>query len=184
MTRMVEQLIELARSRLGGGIPVKAASANLGQIVTEVTNEERGAHPGRSIAVESQGDLNGDWDADRLAQVVSTLIENAIRHGAADAPVSVRVGGSARAVALAVHNTGPPIPNELTRVLFDLFRQGERDSKASSASGLGPRLDISRQIVSAHGGTIDVQSSDSNGMTFTIELPRSIAPGAGESAST
>lgn len=72
MTRMVEQLIDLARSRLGGGIPVKAASATLGQIVTEVTNEERAAHPGRSIAVESQGDLNGDWDADRLAQAYRT----------------------------------------------------------------------------------------------------------------
>lgn len=179
MTRMVEQLIDLARSRLGSGIPVEPGSADLGVIAADVTDEARLSHPERLVAIETRGDLHGHWDSDRLAQVVSNLVENALRHGAADAPVSIRIEGTERAVSLAVHNTGPTIPSALLRALFDPFRSGEGQARTSRASGLGLGLYISHQIVSAHRGTIDVRSSEVEGTTFTVEVPRLVAPGGG-----
>lgn len=172
MTRMIDQLVDLARSRLAGGIPVRPERADLARIVADVTEEARVAHPDFSIVTETEGDVQGEWDSDRLAQVVSNLVENAISHGAADVPVFVRVRGEGRGVVLAVHNAGPPVPRDLAPLIFDPFRRGERYGTTARTSGLGLGLYIARQIVSAHSGTIDVTSTHDDGTTFTVELPR------------
>jgi signal transduction histidine kinase len=170
MTRMIEQLLDVARSRRGGGIPVRPAPANLGKIVRDVVDEARSAHPDRPLVVTTAGDLEGVWDPDRLGQVVSNLVENALRHGAADVEVRVTVEGDAHAVALSVHNGGSPVPAGLAPVLFDPFRRGDGDAARSSGLGLG--LYIAREIAVAHGGTIDFASSEAEGTTFTLRLPR------------
>jgi signal transduction histidine kinase len=172
MTRMIDQLLDVARSRQGGGIPVRPAPANLGKIVRDVADEARAAHPDRSLVVKTSGHLEGVWDPDRVAQVVSNLVENALRHGAADVDVSVTVRGDADAVGLAVHNGGPPVPAGLAPVLFDAFRRGGADGKAAPSSGLGLGLYIAREIAVAHGGTIDFASNETDGTTFTLRLPR------------
>jgi signal transduction histidine kinase len=172
MTRMIDQLLDLARGRLGGGIPVARAPADLGKIVKDVVDEARVAHPGRSLVVELAGDLQGEWDPDRMAQVVSNLVENAIRHGSADGAVSLTVRGQEQVIHLAVHNRGPALSHTLGREIFDPFRRSERDSKAAGASGLGLGLYIVREVVSAHGGRIEIASNEYDGTTFTVALPR------------
>jgi len=172
MTRMIDQLLDLAHGRLGGGIPLRTAKTNLGKIVTDVAGEARATHPDRPLVVELLGDLDGEWDPDRLAQVVSNLVENALRHGGADGAVRVTVDGNAKAVAMAVHNHGPAVPDELACVIFDPFRRGELDDTTSRRSGLGLGLYIVREIASAHGGTVDIVSNESDGTTFTLKLPR------------
>jgi signal transduction histidine kinase len=140
--------------------------------VTDVANEARAAHPERTLLVDMTGDLEGEWDPDRLAQVASNLVGNAMAHGAPDGPVRVTVRSGAGTVEVAVHNAGPAIPEALRRVLFDPFRRGQEAGETSRASGLGLGLYITREIVAGHGGTVEVESTEAEGSTFRVVLPR------------
>jgi CHASE3 domain sensor protein len=172
MERMIQQLLDLARSRFDASIVVAPAAANLERIVNAVADELRGAHPTRALIVEATGDLDGAWDMDRLQQVVSNLVGNALSHGPLDDPVRVALRGEAEFVILSVHNGGPPIPESVQKVLFDPFRRGAKEMRTARTSGLGLGLYISRELVNAHGGTIDLVSSETQGTTFTVTLPR------------
>jgi signal transduction histidine kinase len=172
MSRMIDQLLDLTRSRLGAGIPVIPVPTDLGKVVTDVANEARAAHPERTLLVDMTGDLEGEWDPDRLAQVASNLVGNAMVHGAPEIPVRVTVRSEPGAVEVAVHNGGPAIPEVLRGVLFDPFRRGHEDGETSRTSGLGLGLYITREIVVGHGGTVDVVSTDAEGSTFRVVLPR------------
>jgi len=113
----------------------------------------------------------GMWDPDRLAQVVSNLVDNATTHGCVEGPVLVKLADEDRTVTLEVHNAGRPVPSDLMPLLFDPFRRGaSRD--AARGEGLGLGLFIANQIVLAHGGSIDVRSSVQEGTSFTVRLPR------------
>lgn len=170
MTRMIEQILDLTRARLGGGIPIVEKSMELGPVVREVVEEIVLGTPEASIEVEAVGDLRGSWDGDRLAQVFSNLIGNAVRFRSG-APVRITVDGTApdRVVA-AVHNAGV-IPPSLLPVVFEPFRRSPTEASTSS-SGLGLGLYITQSIVGAHGGTISVTSTEGAGTTFTVVLPR------------
>ena len=111
------------------------------------------------------GNVEGTWDPDRLQQVVSNLVGNALEHS--DGVVSVRVEAAKHDVVLSVHNDGEPIPAEVLPALFEPFRRGER-----SAGGLGLGLYIVREVIRRHGGTIDVRSSSAAGTTFVSRWPR------------
>jgi signal transduction histidine kinase len=128
--------------------------------------------PDRRIELEVLGDAHGTWDPGRMAQVISNLVSNAVAHGAPYAPVTVQIDATGDDhVDLSVHNEGPPIPPELLPVLFEPFRRGTGDK---SPRGLGLGLYIVRQLVEAHGGTVDVRSTAPEGTTFTIELQRTL----------
>jgi signal transduction histidine kinase len=178
MERMIQQLLDLARSRIGGGIRIAPAPASLERIVNDVAEELRSAHPGRELVVEAGGDLDGAWDADRLQQVASNLINNALCYGSPDEPVRVALRGEDGQVVLSVHNGGAPIPDAIREALFDPFRRGREGAAPASPSGLGLGLYITRELVRAHGGSIDLQSTESSGTTFTVALPRApVRPG-------
>jgi signal transduction histidine kinase len=172
MERMVDQLLDLTRSRLAGGIPICPTSADLGVVVDRVVDELRAQCGSRRIEVERGADLEGTWDPDRLEQVASNLVGNAVGHGDPGEPVSVKIRGDGEHVVMTVHNAGSPIPDELRAVLFDPFRRGARVPRSEHTAGLGLGLYISREIVAAHGGTIDVTSDERHGTTFTVTLPR------------
>ncbi|HEY3819415.1 MAG TPA: CHASE3 domain-containing protein [Polyangiaceae bacterium] len=176
MSRMIDQLLDLTRSRLGAGIAVCPVPTNLGKVVTEVSDEVHAAHPQRALRVELTGDLDGEWDPDRVAQVVSNLVGNAIDHGAPDGTVRVTARGDHGVAQILVHNPGPAIPEDLLPVLFDPFRRGQETGPTSRSSGLGLGLYITREIVAGHGGTIEVASTDAEGTTFQVRLPRSRDP--------
>ena len=128
---------------------------------------------GDVIAEMPQHCLQGDWDADRLTQVVSNLLGNAIQHGGAT-PVTVTAGEDGDAVTLAVHNGGAPVSPEALPFIFEPLARGQSENtKGSRSIGLG--LFIARAIVSAHGGHIDVTSSSDDGTMFTVWLPKAAA---------
>jgi len=179
MARMIDQLLDLTRSRLGGGIPVTPRAMDLHECARRVVEELEMAYPDCPIELVTEGDARGEWDADRLAQVVSNLVGNAVEHGCVDEPVRVRVRDEGAAVALEVHNDGAPIPPELLPVLFDPFRRGAVRADGAARSGLGLGLYITQQIVQAHGGTLSVRSTPRDGTTFRVRLPRSAASAQG-----
>lgn len=174
MTSMIHDLLDFTRSRLGGGMPVSLAHLDLGDLCNEVLNEFQAAHPDRAIHYESDGDTSGEWDRARMRQVLSNLLANAIAHGDTEAPVHVSVRDDGSDVILSVANQGPAIEASAFPTLFDPFvraasRRG-REENAAGSFGLG--LYIAREIAIAHGGTITVDSSDLEGTTFRVRLPR------------
>jgi signal transduction histidine kinase len=170
MSRMIEDMLDMARARLAGGIPLKREPADLGALVSRVVSEIQAAYPERKIEVERTGDLSGNWDGERLAQVASNLLGNALQHGDANGVVRVAVDGTrADAVMIKVENSGT-IPADLLPQLFDPFRGARR--QAGRTEGLGLGLYIVQQIVIAHGGSVDVQPGNDNRTTFIVRIPR------------
>jgi signal transduction histidine kinase len=111
----------------------------------------------------------GEWDRDRLAQVLSNLLANAVQHSERGTPVTVTVSGTDAEATVSVHNLGEPIPTEVLPTVFDAFSSG------SDSTGLGLGLYIAREIVLAHGGRIEVNSSRERGTVFTVTLPRAVS---------
>jgi signal transduction histidine kinase len=175
MNRLITDLLDLTRTRLGAGIPIKRAPADLQQICEHAVLELKAFHPTAVIRYEPMGDLRGQWDADRLTQLVSNLVGNALEHGG-NTVVTIVARGSADNVVLAVHNDGPPIPPEVHRSIFEpLVRHVSGETEVPTSVGLG--LFIARGIVASHGGSITVSSTATEGTTFEARLPRHGEPG-------
>jgi signal transduction histidine kinase len=134
----------------------------------EALIEIRAGQPDAVVRFEATGDLRGEWDADRLAQVVSNLVGNAIQHGGGT-PVTLTARKDGESVTLAVHNEGAAIPQDVLPFVFEPLARGHA-KQARRSIGLG--LFIARAIVSAHGGDIQVRSSPDAGTTFTVKLPK------------
>jgi phosphoserine phosphatase RsbU/P len=173
MSRMIEQILDLTRSRTGGGFKIHRAPTSLHAMLATIVDEARVAHPKRSIELRCTSSLSGNWDRDRLEQVFSNLIGNAIAHGSTTGPVTVEAHDRGAVIDVDVHNQGPPIPPDQQHGLFDPFRRGDRASRTRATAGLGLGLYISRELVAAHGGTLAVSSSDDTaGTTFRVTLPK------------
>jgi len=176
MNRMVGDLLDFTRSRLGSGIPIARAAMDLDREVRHAVDEIAAAQPDRTLEVVATGDLKGNWDCERIGQVLSNLLVNAVQHGSPKSQIAVTVNGGPAEVVLQVHNTGPAIPKADIPGIFGPFkrlRAGEAAAGPTSSLGLG--LYIVERIVTAHEGTIAVASSDEDGTTFTVTLPRSSA---------
>jgi signal transduction histidine kinase len=170
MERLISQLLEFAQARHGNGIPVRPRPADLARIAQAVVDELEAGHPGRRIAVEAEGDTAGEWDPDLLAEVLSNLVANAVQHGGGG-PVTLRLRETEGEITAEVHNGGPAIPADVLPHLFDPFRRG-RSPEGSRSQSVGLGLFISREIVRAHRGAIDVRSSAAGGTTVSVRLPR------------
>lgn len=178
MSRLIDQLFDLARARHAGGIPIQPTpDTDLAQIVRDTVEELCSANPGAEVRVEDVPSVCGAWDSDRLTQVVSNLIGNAIAHGVG--PVRVRVHRASELAVLEVRNGGAPIPPEMMPRLFEAFRGSSRPA-LTPKKGLGLGLYIAERIVTAHGGKITAQSSERDGTTFTIRLPMGAASPSSE----
>jgi signal transduction histidine kinase len=167
MERMIADLLDLTRTRLGGIIPLKAAPTDLHSVCEEVALEVQASYPEAVVRVESRGNVTGEWDADRLAQVVSNLVVNAIEHGG-KTPVTLVAAAAGERARLTVHNDGDPIPPHAHASIFEPLARGP--SEATHNLGLG--LFIARAIVVAHGGDIRLSSTAESGTTFQVTLPR------------
>jgi sigma-B regulation protein RsbU (phosphoserine phosphatase) len=169
-TRLIGDLLDFTQARLGGGIRVNTAEADLAAVVEECVVELRLSWPGRMIEHHDEGNGACRVDPDRLAQVVINLVNNALTYGDPMEPVRVTTCAQGGQVAVSVHNRGAPIPDNLLPHIFEPLRRGESQVKLGSRSvGLG--LYIVREIVSAHGGTVEVRSSQEAGTTFTVCIP-------------
>jgi len=174
MARMIGDLLDYTRTRLGAGMPVSPDRMNLGELCREVFDEYRAGFPDRVIRFASDGDLTGNWDADRLRQAISNLVGNAVQHGAENAPIELRLTGEASDVVVVVHNGGPPIPpGELSKIFEPLVRGASAEHpKYNRPGSIGMGLYIAREIARSHGGQVDVTSSQEAGTSFTVRLPR------------
>jgi sigma-B regulation protein RsbU (phosphoserine phosphatase) len=172
MARLISDLLDYARTRAPGGLPVVLTRVDLRSICQDSVEEVRAAHPSAKIVLESVGDTMGAWDADRIEQALTNLIVNAIQHGG-DGTVRVQcVGSAASTVAIKVHNGGVAIPAEVLPELFKAYRRGVRGTSTGRHGGLGLGLFIVAQIATAHRGRVYAESSAAEGTTFVIELPR------------
>jgi signal transduction histidine kinase len=172
MKRMIEQLLDLARVRQGHGIPLHLGRVHLGELCRQAVQELEDANPQASLVLQNTGNVSGTWDADRLAQVVSNLVGNAVQHGTKGRPITVDVDGTDEStVRLRVHNFGS-VPPEALPTLFEPFkRMAAHTMSAAGKTGLGLGLFIAREIARAHGGDVGVQSSEER-TTFEVTLPR------------
>ena len=172
MSRMIEDMLDLARARLAGGIVVKRELTDSRALIERVVREHQAAAPARVIEFVCEGNCSGVWDPSRIAQVASNLIGNALKHGKPDAPICVLLDGSAAdSVSLVVRNGGT-IPPEVLAHLFDPFRGGQR---AGRGEGLGLGLYIVNQIVQAHQGAVEAATERGEETSFRVSLPRASA---------
>ncbi len=169
MSGLIDDILDFARGRLGGGIPVERREVDdLGRRLDEVVAELQASHPGRVIL--SRIDLPGrvHCDPGRIGQLLSNLLANALVHGAHDQPVEVEAGRADGNFTLAVTNRGPIIPPS---TMARMFQPYQRPGVGTPQQGLGLGLYIASEIARSHGGEITVRSSAEAGTTFTVTCP-------------
>ena len=172
MGQMVSDLIDFTRTRLGDGVPIARSPMDLGVAIHEVIEEIGIAHPQHTLRSATNGDLRGRWDEARMKQVLTNLIENAVQHCTINKPITVTGSGDSEQVVLSVHNDGPPIPERDRARIFEPLVSATETSSPIVSTNMGLGLYIVRQVVQAHGGTIDVASSKAAGTIFTAKFPR------------
>lgn len=173
MTRMIEQLLDFAQVRQGRGIRLQPAPCDLDAIARQVLQELGDANPQAEIEASNCGRMDGQWDPDRLGQVVSNLVGNAVQHGTLGSPIKVELDGTLPDfVRFSVANGGQ-IPVEALPTLFDPFKRA--NAIHATHRGLGLGLYIAREIVRAHGGDLAVRTEES-GTIFETTLPRKARP--------
>jgi signal transduction histidine kinase len=168
MKRMIDDLLDFTRSRPETGMPIQREPTDLVEVARGVVHEMRPGWPNHELNLQTSGPCTGFWDPDRLAQVCSNLIGNALEHSSMSSPIEVRVTTSGSRAELTVCNEGTAIPPEVLATLFEAYRRGKSVNPSSRGVGLG--LHIVEQIVRAHGGRVSAESSDTR-TQFRVELP-------------
>ena len=174
MAVMVSDLLELVRSRLGKSLPIEPKPMDLADAAHAAIAEACAGNPECDPIVRVVGDTRGVWDAGRLDQLLQNLIGNALQHGLNKRDVTVTVTGEPDSVRLTVHNFGVPIPDDAIPTLFDPLVRSASEDLGQPTTSLGLGLFIVKEVVDAHGGTIDVSSSQTDGTLFTVVLPRNV----------
>jgi signal transduction histidine kinase len=177
MSKLINDLIDFTRTHLGPGIPIRVRKGSLVAVCEQVVDELRTFHPERHIELQVPPVVDAIFDEGRIAQMLSNLVGNAIQYGTVTAPVTVRMAGGSDDIVLTINNLGPVIPADKLSTIFDPMVRIAESIRADSddvieRSSLGIGLFISREIVHAHGGKLEVVSSEEGGTTFTITLPR------------
>jgi signal transduction histidine kinase len=168
MKALIENILDFARGRLGDGITLNCnADEPLEKTLRHVITELNVIWPDKLI--ETQFILNQavNCDGNRMAQLFSNLLSNAITHGKKDTPVNVQVITSSNELLLSVANYGKKIPDAVVDRLFHPFSRGE---VKPGQQGLGLGLYIASEIARAHGGTLGVVSTNEE-TTFTLRMP-------------
>lgn len=172
MQALLDDLLDYNHSKLGPGILITPGDADLGQVCANALDLLRVANPGRRIDLEVHGDTRGNWDSQRLQQLLGNLVRNAVKYGAADVPVHVGLNGDAEGVILEVRNSGPVIKQpDLDRIFDPLKRGADNENKRDADGSLGLGLYIAREIAKGHGGSIEARSDETE-TAFAVRLPR------------
>jgi signal transduction histidine kinase len=172
MGRMIVELLDFTRGRLGGGIPLHRQSADARAVCLGVLESLGEAWPARELRFHAEGALRGEWDVDRLAHLVNHLATHALDASPENTPVTVALHGEEDAVRVEVSHEGPALSAEALSSLFEPLHRAARKARGSPPSGLGLGLYIAQQIARAHGGTLEACSTDAEGTRFTARLPR------------
>ena len=167
---LIDLMVDYSRAQSSSPMPLVRKPGRLDEQCRKIVEETDGRHPGRQLTFKADGDFSGEWDEGRMGQLLSNLLENALLYGARDEAVSVTMRSTADGVELRVRNAGPEIPKADRERIFEPRTRGASEQRA--AAGLGFGLYICREIASAHGGSIHVESSAEAGTTFIVTLPR------------
>lgn len=175
MNAMVSDLLEYARTQLGGEIPLTLLPENMADICQAALDDAQAGYPDCPFELEALGDLSGSFDSARLQQLFSNLLNNAAQYRDDTRAVTITAQGDVDSITVQVCNHGPVIPASSLQAIFDPLvqlsvEQGLQEGAPSSSLGLG--LFIAREITTAHGGTITVASNAQSGTVFTVKLPR------------
>ncbi len=170
--RMIRDLLDYTQAHLGGGIHVNRLQTDLAPIVRRVMDEIEVGHPECDLVLAYDGsNTTADLDEDRIAQVIGNVLSNAVSYRTPGTQITIEVRGNATQVSFAVHNTGATIPADRLGQIFEPMQQVSPGANRSQRSvGLG--LYIVESIVKSHRGTVDVTSSETQGTTFTVRIPR------------
>ena len=174
---IVTDLLDLAKAQIGGGLPLTRAPMSLTSLAENIVAEVGVQNPNRPIELTYTGDIEGNWDDLRLGQVLSNLLANAMQYGTPGTQVVVNLVSEKHDIEMTVHNEGPPIPQAHMKSIFNSFTRAPNDNEPSAGitgQNLGLGLFVTKEIVQGHGGEIKVTSSQSEGTTFIIRLPKGI----------
>lgn len=172
MHGIIHDILDVGRLQAGDSLMLERTQADAHELCAHIVDELEAGNTRPRIRLRSRGEALGRWDARRLSQVMSNLISNALQYGDYGAPVTVESRGDETHWELSVHNVGAPISPGLMSRLFDPYVRGADATRLAGANHLGIGLFIVRQIVIAHGGTIEVSSSAETGTRFVVRLPR------------
>jgi signal transduction histidine kinase len=172
--KMIRDLLDVHRLRAGGRIPLRIAPCELVAICRHVIDDLAGQHGDRFV-LESEGEVRGFWAPDELQRAIWNLGSNALKYGAPDSPITLRIDRADDHAELSVHNAGRPIPPSERARLFDPFIRGG-STQAGEPGGWGLGLTLVRGCAEAHGGEVSVTSSEAEGTTFTMTLPLDSRP--------
>lgn len=168
MAGLIDDVMDYARGRLGGGIDVDRQPAAVEPILRQIVDELEAGHPGREIRFDVELPEPLAIDAVRLGQLVSNLLANALTYGDPRAPIRLSAAASPAGLEISVANAGPPIPEAAMKRLFQPFFRGE---VRPSGNGLGLGLHIASSIAKAHGGALTVASGpEETRFTFTMPI--------------
>jgi signal transduction histidine kinase len=168
MAGLINDVLDFARGRLGGGLPLNRAPTDLGPVLQDVVAEFQASYPAQRIEAALDLDRPVDCDPARISQLLSNLVGNALTHGSDRTPVRIRAVATEEALELSVANGGEPIP---PAALARLFQPFERGAVRPHQQGLGLGLYIAAEIARVHDGTLEV-ASDGDETCFTFRMPR------------
>ncbi|MDO9413131.1 MAG: GAF domain-containing sensor histidine kinase [Pseudolabrys sp.] len=168
MSGLIDNVLDFARGRLGGGLALQRdSSEKLGPVLVQVIAELQSSNPDRTIDAQVDIDQPFDCDSNRIGQLASNLVGNALMYGTVGSPIHVRAATESSTFVLSVANAGTPIPAEAMERLFHPFKRGAAET---DHQGLGLGLYIASEIAKAHGGRIDVVSTKAE-TRFTFTMP-------------
>ena len=172
MNGMIRDLLEYTRTRLGRAIPISPQAISMKRICALAYDEIRAVHPEREFKLETSGRLEGEFDSERLQQVLSNLLNNAVRHGTREQPITLSAHGESEKITVRVRNYGRRIPADQLQVIFNPLVQIPQEQADEDVTSLGLGLYIAHEIVTMHGGTMMAESSEQDGTVFSAQLPR------------
>lgn len=175
IAKMISDLGDFTGIRLGAKMELNKTAMDLGTLCREVLDEMEASHPHREFLLKRTGDLDGVWDRARLRQMLTNLLRNAVQHGRSDTPVVLAAESDGGNVNLAITNQGESIPRDRIQTIFEPMRRYDNTASKREPGSIGLGLYIAREVCSAHGGTIDVESADTS-TTFTVSLATRLAP--------
>ena len=183
INEIISHLLDITKARFGSGLPVLRSHMDMGCVARQLVDEMRTMHPDREFVLGVSGETEGDWDKARIGQVFSNLLGNAVQYSFRDTPINLTLKGRSDDVVLVVHNDGIPIQKDKIPRIFDSLTRATADDEEYTGQGvtnLGLGLYITKEIVTAHGGSLDVASSEKDGTTFTAYFPRKADAGQDE----
>lgn len=170
MKKLIDDLLVFTRTRLGDALPVAFTPQDVGRICGDAADEVLATYPDARIDLRFEGELEARVDGGRIGQLMVNLLANAVRYGSG--PITVDAAGHGDYISVIVSNEGNPIPGSVLPTLFDPLTRTNSPNRSGLAAGMGLGLYICRCIVLAHGGTINVDSTEQE-TRFTVHIPRS-----------